>query len=308
MRRMTLPAMVCVVALMLLSVSWAGAVELAPGARSWSSAVLGAEAWYAGALPPPGLHVLDYNFYYHADEIKGRRGGSVTTPPFTDFEVSAYANCLRIIYVADTQILGANPAGHVIIPFVTTRQNSDFFRDSESGLGDMYVSPFILGWHNPPWHYVAALDVIVPTGEYYDDDIVTIGHNHWTFEPAFAVSYIDKSGFSASTKLMYDVHTKDHTLDYTEGHQFHMDYNVGYSFGAQKQWKAGICGYFLTSLEEDKLGTQRLDGSEEEVFAIGPSVAYQKGKLFIELRVQKEFEAQNRPEGIASWFKVCYSF
>ena len=308
MRRAVWGVGVCVVAFAFLWAPRMSADELAPGARAWSSAVLGAEAWYAGALPPPGVHVLDYNVYYHADEFKGRKGGDVTGPPFTDYEITVYANCLRVVYVANTQILGANPAWHVIVPFMAQRQSSDFFRDSETGLGDIYVSPLILGWHRPPWHYVAALDVILPTGEYYDDRVVTIGHNHWTFEPAFAISYIGESGFSASTKLMYDIHTKDHTLGYTEGHQFHMDYNVGYSFGAQREWKAGICGYLLTSLEEDEQGSQTLDGSKEQVFAVGPSVAYQKGRLFVELKVQKEFEAENRPEGIASWLKVGYSF
>jgi len=281
---------------------------IAPGARSASSAILGAEGWYAGALPPPGFHLVDYNLYYRANEIKGRRGRHVTGAPFTDFRAPVYANVIRPIYVSDRTILGANPAWHVCIPIVYKEMKSDFFSQSKVGLGDIYVSPLILGWHRPPWHWVAALDVIVPTGRYDRNDTVTIGNNHWTFEPAFAVSYIGQSGFSASTKLMYDIHTEDHALDYKEGDQFHLDYNVGYAWGQKRQWRAGLCGYFLTTLEEDEQNGSRLPGSEESVFAIGPTLAYQLGRLNIEAKVQREMGAENRPEGTAGWLKLIYSF
>jgi len=280
----------------------------AAGARSTSSAVLGAEGWYAGALPPPGLHLLDYTLYYRAHELKGRKGRHVDGFPLTDYEVRVIANVIRPIYVSDRTIFGANPAWHAVIPIMAMKQTTDVFKDSMEGVGDIYVSPLILGWHRPPWHYVAGLDVIMPTGHYSKHDFTTIGHNHWTFEPAFAISYIGQSGFSASTKLMYDMHTEDHSLDYKEGDQFHLDYNVGCSFGANKEWKVGVCGYFLTSLEEDKSNSRRVKGSEESVFAVGPTVAYQKGKWLVALKVQKELEAENRPKGIASWIKVCYSF
>ena len=275
------------------------------GAASWSSAVLGAEGWYAGALPPPGMYLLNYTLYYSAHELKGEHGGHVSALPLTDFEARVVADVIRPLYVSDKTILGANPAWHMCIPVLTMRQKTDYWSDVTEGLGDVYVSPLILGWHNPPWHYVAALDVITPTG-HYSRGITTVGHNHWTFEPAFAISYIGESGFSASTKLMYDIHTEDHRADYKEGQQFHLDYNVGYSLGEKGQWRVGLCGYFLQSMEEDKLNGHRIDGSEEGVAAIGPTVSYQAGKLNVEVKVQREFDAENRPEGTAAWLKLIY--
>ena len=309
MRSRLVVALVCLLGLGLLAGPDARADDmLAPGCRSASSAILGAEGWYAGALPPPGFHLIDYNLYYHAHEIKGRRGGHVSAPPFTDFDVTVYANVIRPIYVSKRTILGASPAWHVVIPVIYKHMASDFFDESKTGLGDIYVSPLILGWHRPPFHWAVGLDVICPTGRYSDTDVVTIGNNHWTFETAVAVSYIGQSGFRASTKLMYDVHTEDHKLDYKEGDQFHLDYNVGYAWGPRDKWKAGICGYWLTTLEEDEQNGADIPGSEEGVFAIGPTVSYQAGKLNVELKVQKEMEAKNRPEGMAGWLKFIYSF
>lgn len=280
----------------------------AAGSRSTSSAILGAEGWYAGALPPPGLHFLDYTLYYSAHELKGQEGGHVGGPPFTDYRARVVAQVLRPIYISEKKLLGANMAWHVVVPVVAKRQTSDFFDDSMEGLGDIYFSPLILAWHKPPFHYAAGLDIIAPTGNYSSHDLTTIGNNHWTFEPAFAVSYLGKSGFCADTKLMYDYHTEDHKLDYQEGEQFHLDYNLGYMFGPEKAWRAGLCGYWLTTLEDDELNGHNLSGSEEQVFAIGPTVGYAKDNWSVALKIQTEMDARNRPEGTAYWLKIVYSF
>ena len=51
-----------------------------------SSAALGVEDWYAGSLPPPGWHLLDYTLYYHASQLKGEKSREVGTAPLADFE------------------------------------------------------------------------------------------------------------------------------------------------------------------------------------------------------------------------------
>ncbi len=308
MRRILPAALACVATFCFLHSAPVQADTTPLDAKSTSSAILGAEGLYVGALPPPGFYLIDYTLYYRATEFHGHHGGDVNTPPFTDFEAWALANVVRGLYVANTTILGANPAWHVVIPYVHKSLSSDFFDQDKTGLGDIYVSPIILGWHRPPWHWAAGLDVIMPTGKYHKGDVNNIGNNHWTFEPAAALSYIGESGFMADTKLMYDFHTEDHALDYREGQQFHLDYNVGYAFGAQKQWRAGICGYYLTSLQNDKFEDKTIHGSKEKVFAIGPAVSYQLGRLSIEVKVQKEIMAQNRPEGVATWLKLIYAF
>ena len=301
-------AIVCAVVCLALTAASAGADTLPAGARSASSAILGAEAYCCGALPPPGFHLLDYNLYYYADDLKGQDGGNVNGAPFTDFEASALATVIRPIYVSDKTLFGANMAWHAVIPIIHKNQNSDFFDDNMDGFGDIYVSPLILGWHNPPWHWVVGLDVIAPTGKYSDSDVTTIGNHHWTFEPALAISYMGDNGIHADVKLMYDFHTRDSTLDYREAQQLHLDYNVGLMLGSEKEWKVGLCGYYLASMDEDKGPAGHIDDSEEEVFAIGPSIMYTKGKFFAEAKVQFEMEAQNRPEGTSAWLKIGYSF
>ncbi len=309
MAKRVLFVLACVLGCAVLFVSSAWSADTIPaGARSASSAILGAEAFCCGALPPPGFHLLDYNLYYSAHKLKGRNGVEVEAAPFTDFKASAFATVLRPIYVSEATLFGANMAWQVVIPLVHKHQESNFFDDTMDGVGDIYVSPLILGWHKPPWHWAVGLDVITPTGHYSRTDITTIGNNHWTFEPAAAISYIGENGLHADVKLMYDFHTRDSALDYREGEQFHLDYNVGLMLGKDKTWKVGVSGYWLTSTEDDSGPGGTIANSEEKVFAIGPSVMYQKGKLLVEARLQFEMEAQNRPEGTVGWLKIGYSF
>ena len=278
------------------------------GARSASSAILGAEGWTCGALPPPGFYFLNYVLYYHAHELKGHDGGEVEGPPFTDFKATALAEVLRPVYVSEKTLFGGNMVWHAVIPLVHKNQKSDYFDDSMDGFGDIYVSPLILAWHKPPFHWAAGLDVIAPTGHYSSSDITTIGNNHWTFEPAFAISYMGDNGLMADLKLMYDFHTRDSALDYREGQQFHLDYNVGVALGQDKALKVGLSGYYLTSTQNDSGPTGTIHDSKEKVFALGPSVVYCKGKLSIEAKVLFETDAQNRPEGTATWLKLVYAF
>ena len=279
-----------------------------PKSKSTSSAILGAEGWYAGALPPPGFHLLNYSLYYNAHVMKGEDAGEVDSPPFTGFNTSVVAQVIRPMYVSDTKILGGNLFWHAVVPILDKRQSSDYFRDSEGGLGDIYLNPVSLAWHKPPFHYGVGLDVIAPTGEYDEDKLTNVGNNHWTMEPVFAFSYLGKSGLCASTKWMYDYHTENHDIDYKEGQQLHLDYNIGYRFGPEGAWKAGVGGYWLTSLEDDTLDGNTLHGSKERVYAAGPSIQYGKKGWSVALKAQKEFEAKNRPEGTSYWLKVIYSF
>ncbi len=275
-----------------------------------SSAILGTEDYFVGMLPPPGFHFINYLAYYYADEFKDYQGDEIG-----DFRADVVAEVLRGIYVSDIEILGANLGWHVVVPLVyKDMEMKGMFDESRASLGDIYFSPFLLGWHSQLLHVVAGLDIIAPTGQYNEDYNVNIGNNHWTFEPAVAVSLILPEGLSVDVKLMYDFHTENTDYsgmagsgDYRTGQQFHLDYNIGYA--VLENLRLGICGYYLKGLQEDELDGDELPDTEEQVLAVGPSAMYSVDKnLHLVAKVQFETEVENRPEGIFSWLKVIYSF
>ena len=276
---------------------------LTPALAGESSAINGAENYYAGALPPPGFHVIDYTLYYRATDLKDSNG-KTNKPP--DFSVTAIANVIRPIYVSDAKVLGASPAWHMVIPIVYQKIKAGGVSDSETGLGDIYFSPLLLGWHREVFHWVAGLDIIAPTGKYDVNALSNIGKNHWTIEPAFAVSAITKQGFTGSAKFMYDIHTENQDTNLTTGDQLHIDYGLGYK--VTDNWSLGFGGYWLKGLQNDTQNGVKVADSIQEVFAIGPNVMFTKDKLSIVLQPDFELNAKNRPEGIATWLKVVYSF
>ncbi len=276
-----------------------------------SSAILGTEDYFAGALPPPGAHFINYLAYYYADELRDHKGDKGPV----DFKANIGAEVLRGIYVSDIEVLGANLGWHVVVPLVYKNMEiKGLFDESRASLGDIYFSPFILGWHSEILHWVVGLDIIAPTGQYNNDYAVNIGSNHWTFEPAVAVSLILPEGLSVDVKLMYDFHTEntDYTGmagagDYRTGQQIHLDYNIGYA--VLDNLRLGVCGYYLKGLQDDELDGDKLADTKEQVLAVGPSAMYSVNEgLHLTAKVQFETEVENRPQGIFSWLKLIYSF
>ena len=62
---------------------------MAGGSQSYPN---GAEAFMAGAVPPPGFYFLDYMYYYNADTMKDDNGDDIAA--FDD--VSVVANVFRV--------------------------------------------------------------------------------------------------------------------------------------------------------------------------------------------------------------------
>lgn len=263
----------------------------------------GAEDFMAGALPPPGQYFLNYLSYYTADQFKDDQGDEL----IPDFDLKVPANTFRFIYVSPYQFLGASWAMHIFVPFASVDVKLPPGRDDRSGLGDIIVDPFILGWHSKNWHFITALDIFVPTGLYTKDRFANVGRNYWTFEPIFAFTYLSDGGFEVSSKLMYDFNTENSATNYRSGQEFHADYTVGLHLN---QWSLGVGGYYYRQTTSDEINGDKVqpDGFKGRAFAIGPEAKYDYKNLSFTLKYQKEMDVENRPEGDAFWFKFLYAF
>ncbi len=269
-----------------------------------SSAILGTEDYFAGALPPPGFHFINYLAYYYADELRDEDGDRAPM----DFRTNVAANVFRGIYVSEIEVLGANLGWHLVVPLVyQDMEIKGLFDESRAGIGDIYFSPFLLGWHWDILHLVAGLDIIAPTGQYNRRRNVNIGSNQWTFEPAVAASLILPEGLTVDLKLMYDFHTENPDTKVRTGQQFHLDYNVGYA--VIDNFRLGVGGYYLIGVQDDRVDGTRVPDSRQQVLAAGPSALYSFNPgLHLVGKVQFETLVENRPRGIFSWLKLIYSF
>ncbi len=259
----------------------------------------GAEGFMTGALPPPGDYLINYALYYTADALKDGDGRRVPI----DFDLEVAGVVLRYIHVTGKTILGASWAQHVFVPLLNVDVATPGGSDNKFGLGDIIVDPFILGWHRPPFHVAAGVDVYLPVGAYDEDDMANVGRNYWTVEPVLACTYLDRHGIEVSGKLMYDINLENSDTDYESGDELHLDYAVGLHVG---KWTVGVGGFCYEQVGDDKgpAGTVPVDGNKGKQFAWGPQVAYQCGNVGLVLAYQDETETENKPEGERVWFKL----
>ncbi|MGB9234077.1 MAG: transporter [Terriglobales bacterium] len=268
----------------------------------------GAENWFAGATPPPGFYYVNY-FGYYTGQLKNASGDKVSLNGTTP-SVDAIFDAFRFLEMTHFKILGANYGMHVIIPVVNQSMNLNG-RNSTSSLGDVTIDPFVLGWHRTQWHAVAAFDIDLPTGAYTQSDPrVSIGANYYSFEPVLALSYMPRSGWEASSKLMYNVKTTNQATNYRSGQEFHMDYLAGKHLGS---WMFGGSGYFLKQVTDDTVNGQTMPdtpglwdaGRRGQVFAVGPSAGYtSKRHMTFMAQWQHETLVCNRFGGDKVWFKM----
>ncbi|MGD0914275.1 MAG: transporter, partial [Terracidiphilus sp.] len=238
----------------------------------------GAENWFAGAIPPPGNYYVNY-FGFYCGKLKGGSGANALLNGSTP-SVDATFNALRFVEISHLKLLGADYGAHVIVPVVYQSVDMNGTA-SKTAIGDITVNPFILGWHHPRWHAVAAVDFFLPTG-YYDknDARVSIGSNYYGFDPLVAVSLLPKNGWEASAKLMYDLKTTNQATDYHSGQEFHTDYAAGKHFG---NWMLGGTGYAIVQTTSDTQSGVVVpaaaglwsEGRRGRVLAIGPSLGFQ---------------------------------
>lgn len=271
----------------------------------------GVEDFMVGALPPPGIYLVNYMLYVRKDSLKDNSGNSVPV----DFDAKVLAEVPRLIYVSPLKVLGANWAMHAFLPLYSadvtvTAGGNRLVDDKDAGMGDMIFSPLVLGWHfGPELHVVTALDIWAPTGTYNKNNPSTsiLSKNHWTFEPVLAVSYL-KEGFDVSAKLMYDFNTENDDTNTEPGQEFHMDWALGYSL--KNGLTGGLVGYNYWQVTDDKVNGNKVSDERSEVGGIGFGLKYwpKQGPFSVTFKQYWEYNAKNMPTGPQTQIKMVYAF
>jgi len=264
----------------------------------------GAEGFMTGALPPPGQYILNYSMYYSADSFRGGDGRSA----LDDFDVHAFVDLVRFVNVTDVTILGGNWGQQIILPLVWqdvgVTEGGTRYKDKNAGIGDVFVDPFVIGWHKPPFHWIVGMGTFLPVGKYHDDgaSLANIGRNCWTFEPEFAVTYLNEGGQELSAKMMYDINTENEETEYLSGQAFHTDFVAAQHCG---NWAFGVGGYWYYQTTNDRQdGAPVNGGNQGRQIALGPQVSYELSPVTFSLAFDHEFDTKNRPQGDVVWLKA----
>ena len=285
----------------------------------------GGAASFIDALPgKPGLAIANYFNFYDASASASKQlpfGGLVTA----GLDATAYSDTVVALYQTPLKLLGGYYAAGVAIPYVWLKVkgqvtgplgNTITVRDKASGIGDITLYPFMLGWTglNGDLKYDVRLGIYAPTGDYDKGKLANVGKNYWTFEPAILLSYISsKIGLELSAFAGMDFNTENHKTDYRTGTQFHFDFTVAEHlplFG-------GIIGvganaFYYQQIAGDSGSGASLGNFKGRTIGIGPVLSYAmkifKKDLVTEVKWLPEIEVKNRLKGDLIWFKLAMLF
>jgi hypothetical protein len=258
---------------------------------------IGAEGLNGAELPPPGFYVRDYNYFYTSDSVDG-------LPANVDTFV--FVNAVKLIYLTDYKILGADWGVDSIVPFMYKNFSGQLGTAGQLNLGDIYLAPVLLSWHLKQFDFAAAYGVWAPVGNYEPGTAAaplrgldSPGNGYWTHMFTFGgVWHPDEQKlWSLSLLNRYEINTEQDQTQITPGNMYSLEWGLGRSVA--KGVDVGLVGYYQQEVTQD-------DGPHaatalSHVVAIGPevSVVWEKIDLISTLRYEYEVNAKDRPQGQA---------
>lgn len=240
------------------------AALLAGAAHAEGHYVTGVEGLQGSSVPPAGNYYLGYLVHYDINSFRAPNDAKLQG----DGKVTALVN--RFVKITDTKLLGADYGFETIIPVIRTSLDikAAALNDSDSGVGDVYLGPLVLGWHGPQWDAVAAAGLWLDTashntpvaaGKGYKSTMLTGGVTYY-FDPAKSVS--------GSALFRFERHGKN-DAGIRPGNQLSLEWGVGKNLGA---YQLGVVGYSQWQLSEDSgPGANNLKSSKH---ALGAEVVY----------------------------------
>ncbi len=256
----------------------------------------------SGVLPPPGVQLrYDLNFYSGHENSRIPQGQLATS-------LRSISNILGVVGVTPAQLWGGNYG--FAIRVATTHLSADrtvtngprrsAASGSLTGLNDLVISPFVLGWHHGNWHWNVSASVWLPVGDYQATRFTNTGRNYWSWSPQFAVTYLDRTaGLELSAALAYVVNYENTATQYRSGDVAHVD--VAAMKSIAPRLSIGAVGYVMSQVTDDVGAGATLGSRRAQVFGAGPAIRYMiragHTPVFLTAKYYREFSARNTAEG-----------
>ncbi|MGH7004263.1 MAG: SphA family protein [Alphaproteobacteria bacterium] len=302
----------------------AAALNCTPGYASeygFSVYGLGGAGPLAGIVPPPGTYFADTfihgNFTADIVPARGRIQASL--------KATMNINAFTLQHVTDWKILGADYGFRITVPLssakITAEVRSTQFgigastSDSKTAIGDLNVTPIILGWHAGAWHWQTYVSFVAPTGFYDINRLIFTGLNRWAVDFGGGFTWLDpKIGFEVSVQVGYTVNFENPATDYLTGNEFHGEFFLGQHlpFGGGTV-SIGLAGYALQQVTGDSGSGARLGSFKGRTIALGPSLNFNSlnlggPKVSIAVRYYHEFAIQRRLAGDVFMASLSFKF
>ena len=279
------------------------ALLVAAGAQAEGHYVPGVEGMQGPSVPPPGVYYLGYLVNYDISSLRAP-GSSDAIPGRNKGSVTALAN--RLVWVTNHKFLGADYGIETIIPVMRT--SLDFANSKDSGVGDVYVGPLVLGWHGPQWDAVAAAGMWLDTASTREPASPGKGFKSTMLTGGLTYYFDGAKTITGSALARYEFNSrKDNGI--RPGQQLTVEWGLGKSFGT---FSAGLVGYSQWQTTNDH-GVGASD-DKSSVHAVGAEVVYPipSAGVFLKAAAYKEVSAKGgtnpQPKGSLVRFSLVKAF
>lgn len=248
----------------------------------------GLEGIEGASLPPGGLYFRDYNYFYAADRFPGGPPG---------FDVTAYVQAPRLIYMTDWKPLGLDYGMDIIVPFAYSTVKTPAGRTSKFGLADISVEPLLLSRHFQQFDIAAGYAFWAPTGDFDVNKPASPGKGYWGHMLTLGATWHPDEAKTISVSLLnrYEINQEQDKTETTLGNTDTLEWGIAKAL--TKTFNVGVIGFYQQQVTEDSgpSASSRLP----LVLGVGPEIGAVCTKLGVitSLRYAYEFGAKDRPEG-----------
>jgi hypothetical protein len=209
----------------------------------------------AGILPSPGFSYVNMDINYNAGTFNGPQGNAV--PATGTYNVWAVENIFY--YVPDMKLLGGN-VGVMIMPvtYASGSLDADITNPlgpnlsaaaGGTGLADLWVQPFAMGWHRKRFDLLVADAFMIPTGRFTPGATNNVGTGYFGNHFQTGTTYYVTKNRATSVNLFTDweVHQSKKDTNKTPGQAFTDEWGVGQILPIKKNFtqllQVGLIGY-----------------------------------------------------------------
>jgi hypothetical protein len=176
---------------------------------------------------------------------------------------------------------------------------------SQSGLGNVILGLFQVGYEENALHWYYEGDVYLPGAPYGKSNVLNIGQHNYAVAPVAAFTWLPRQGaWEVSSKYTYIVNFLDAATDYRSGNEFTWEYVA--MKNVSRAMALGLNGYLYQQVTNDtQNGAIFENGNRGRDLAVGPEVRISlPGHSGIALKYFRDTMVENKPAGNAFWFQA----
>lgn len=257
------------------------------GAHAEGHYVPGIEGIQAASVPPPGLYYLGYMANYNAEQFKSP-GSSNALPGENKATIFALAN--RLAWISGTKVLGADYGMEAIVPLQSTSLTvkAAGLSDTQSGFGDVYLGPLVLGWHGANWDAVGAAGFWLKSADSSSPASAGKGYSG-TMLTGGATYYFDADKtLSGSALLRYEFNDSK-SGGFKPGDQVSLEWGVAKMLG---KVQVGLVGYDQMQVSNDSGTGASSDKSERHAIGAEVVLPLMASGVVLKAAAYQEYKAQ----------------